>query len=184
MALATTDERRLTQIMYVGMALTAALMLAPIIDLLTTDSVSGHVRATYPHWPERMIRAEDRDAIVAWLAGVGLLGLATWYWSIRSVRRHSRRMRIVVTSGFSLGLIIAMINLTTGGRRLHAGGPAVVRCCCSCPGGRAPSPSSASGGVPPLHGVIAGVGEVGAASGPDHDRLVNGVGGTAGRTPG
>lgn len=114
MALATTDERRLTQIMYVGMALTAALMLAPIIDLLTTDSVSGHVRATYPHWPERMIR-EDRDAIVAWLAGVGLLGLATWYWSIRSVRRHSRRMRIVVTSGFSLGLIIAMINLTTGG---------------------------------------------------------------------
>ncbi len=109
-----TDERRLMRIMYAGMALTAALMLAPIVDLLTADSIASHVRATYPHWPNRMIH-EDRDAIVAWLAGVGLLGLGAWYWSIRSVRRHSRRMRIVVTSAFSLGLIVVLINLTTGG---------------------------------------------------------------------
>lgn len=111
---ATTEERRLVRFMYVGMALTAALMLAPLVDLATADSIAGHVRATYPHWPDRLIH-EDRDAIVAWLAGVGLLGLGAWYWSIRSVRRHSRRARIVVTSAFTLGAIVAVINLTTGG---------------------------------------------------------------------
>jgi hypothetical protein len=111
---ATADERRLMRIMYVGMALTAALMLAPILDLVTVDSIAGHVRATYPHWPDRLIH-EDRNAIVAWLAGVGALGLVAWYWSIRSVRRRSRRMRSVITSAFSLSLIVVLINLATGG---------------------------------------------------------------------
>ncbi|HZC71734.1 MAG TPA: hypothetical protein VE442_13665 [Jatrophihabitans sp.] len=109
-----SDEQRLLRIMYIGMALTAALMVAPLVDLFTADTIYNHVHATYPHWPDRMIH-EDRDAIVGWLAGVGLLGTGAWYWSIRAVRRHSRRMRIVVTSAFSLGLLVALLNLSTGG---------------------------------------------------------------------
>ena len=109
-----TDDRRLVRIMYVGMALTAALMLAPIIDIATADTISGHVRGAYPQWPDHKIH-EDRDAIVAWLALVGVLGLGVWYWAIRSVRRHSKRMRLVVTSAFTMGLIAVLINLSVGG---------------------------------------------------------------------
>lgn len=109
-----TEERRLVRIMYIGMAITAVLMLAPIIDVLTADSISGHVRGAYPHWPVHKVH-EDRDAIVAWLALVGVLGVAAWYWAIRTVRHHSRRMRLVVTSAFTMGLIAVLINLSVGG---------------------------------------------------------------------
>jgi hypothetical protein len=100
--------------MYVGMALTALLMLAPIVDVLTADTISSHVRGAYPHWPDRKVH-EDRDAIAAWLALIGLLGLGVWYWAIRSVRRHSGRLRLVVTTAFSLGVIAVLINLSVGG---------------------------------------------------------------------
>jgi uncharacterized membrane protein YidH (DUF202 family) len=114
MSHASTDDRRLMRLMYLGMALTAVLMLAPIVDVFTADSIASHVRDTYPRWSERMIHT-DRNAIAAWLASIGLLGVGAWYWSIRSVRKHSRRARIVVTSAFSAGLIVVLINLTTGG---------------------------------------------------------------------
>jgi uncharacterized membrane protein YidH (DUF202 family) len=110
----TEVERQLVRIMYVGMALTAVLMLAPIVDVLTADSISVHVRGAYPHWPDHKVH-EDRDAIAAWLALIGLLGLGGWYWAIRSVRRHSGRARLIVTSAFSLGLIVVLINLSVGG---------------------------------------------------------------------
>lgn len=109
-----SDERRLLRTMYVGMALTALLMLAPLVDVLTADSISSHVRDAYPQWPARKVH-QDRDAIVAWLALVGLLGLGAWYWAIRSVRRHSGRMRLVVTTAFAMGLIAVMTNLSVGG---------------------------------------------------------------------
>lgn len=109
-----TDQRRLVRIMYIGMALTAALMLAPIIDMATADSISGHVRGVYPHWSAHKIH-EDRDAIVAWLALAGVLGLGVWYWAIRAVRRHSRHARLVVTSAFTMGVVAVLINLSVGG---------------------------------------------------------------------
>lgn len=109
-----TNERRLVRIMYVGMAVTAVLMLAPIVDMFTADSISTHVRGTYPQWPAHKVH-EDRDAIVAWLALVGVLGLGFWHWAIRAVRRHSGRARLVVTSAFTMGLIAVLINLSVGG---------------------------------------------------------------------
>lgn len=108
------DERRLVRIMYIGMALTGVLMLAPIIDMVTADSISSHVRDAYPHWPNHKVH-EDRDAIVAWLGLVGLLGLGAWYWALRAVRRHSKHMRLVVSSAFTLGVVAVLINLSVGG---------------------------------------------------------------------
>ncbi|HEY7050370.1 MAG TPA: hypothetical protein VH373_24355 [Jatrophihabitantaceae bacterium] len=109
-----TNRRQLARIMYVGLALTAVLMLAPIVDLLTVDSISGHVRDAYPNWPDSKVH-QDRDAIAAWLAAIGLLGIGTWYWAIRSLRRSAGRARIVVTTAFALGLLVVLTNLSVGG---------------------------------------------------------------------
>lgn len=102
------------RIMYVGLALTAALMLAPIVDAATVDTIAGHVRGAYPNWPESLV-AKDRDAIVAWLGAVGLLGVAAWLWAILSARRGRRSARWVSTVMFVLGLTIALVDLSVGG---------------------------------------------------------------------
>lgn len=102
------------RVMYLGMALTAVLMLAPMVDAVTVDSIAGHVRAAYPNWPDRLV-AQDRTAIVAWLGAVGLLGVGAWLWAILSARRGSRSARWVSTVMFTLGLIVSLIDLSVGG---------------------------------------------------------------------
>src|SRR4051795_13436889 len=89
-------QRTARRVMYVGMALTAALMLAPVVDAATVDSIASHVRGAYPHWPARLVAA-DRNAIVGWLGGVGLLGVAAWFWAIMSARPGRRSARWVST---------------------------------------------------------------------------------------
>src|SRR4051795_3984777 len=76
-------QRTARRVMYVGMALTAALMLAPVVDAATVDSIASHVRGAYPHWPARLVAA-DRNAIVGWLGGVGLLGVAGGFLAVMS----------------------------------------------------------------------------------------------------
>ena len=102
------------RVMYLGMALTAVLMLAPIVDAATADSIAGHVRAAYPHWPDELV-AKDRTAIVAWLGAVGLLGVGAWLWAILSARRGRRSARWVSTVMFTLGLVVSLIDLSAGG---------------------------------------------------------------------
>ncbi|HEX6445829.1 MAG TPA: hypothetical protein VF053_12130 [Streptosporangiales bacterium] len=106
--------RSARRVMYVGMALTAALMLAPIVDAATVDSIASHVRGAYPHWPERLV-AEDRNAIAGWLAAVGLLGLGAWLWAIRSARAGRRSARWVGTVMFTLGLVVSLVDASVGG---------------------------------------------------------------------
>lgn len=106
--------RTARRVMYVGLALTAVLMLAPIVDAATFDSIAGHVRGAYPNWPERLVSA-DRNAIVGWLGAVGLLGVGAWLWSILSARRGSRSARWVGTVMFTLGLVITLVDLSVGG---------------------------------------------------------------------
>lgn len=102
------------RIMYVGMALTAVLMVAPLVDMVTVDSIASHVRDAYPNWPDRLV-ALDRNAIVGWLGGVGLLGLGAWLWAILSARRGRRSARWVGTVMFTLGLVVALVDLSVGG---------------------------------------------------------------------
>jgi MFS family permease len=111
-------HRTARRVMYAGMALTAALMLAPIVDAATVDSVAGHVRSAYPNWPDRLVAA-DRNAIVGWLGAVGLLGVAAWFWAILSARPGRRSARWVGTAMFTLGLVISLVDASVGGGPYH-----------------------------------------------------------------
>ena len=106
--------RTARRVMYVGLALTAALMLAPLVDLATADSIASHVRSAYPTWPDRLVTL-DRNAIVIWLGSVGLLGVVAWLLAIRSARRGRRSARWVGTVMFALGLIMALVDVSVGG---------------------------------------------------------------------
>ncbi|GLY70087.1 hypothetical protein [Amycolatopsis taiwanensis] len=107
-------DRRATVFMYVGLALTAIATLAPVLDMVTVDTVTDHVRNAYPNWPDDLVAA-DRNAIVGYLAVVGVLGIAGWLLAIAGVRRHARWARAVSTIMFVLGAIIALTDLTLGG---------------------------------------------------------------------
>lgn len=96
--------------MYAGLALTAAATLVPLIDLVTVDSLTDHVRAAYPYWPADLV-AGDRNAIVIYLSAIGLLGIAGWLWAIWAVAKHKRTARLVTTVMFVLGASIALIDL-------------------------------------------------------------------------
>lgn len=101
--------------MYAGVAVTATATLVPLIDLVTLDSLSTHVRAAYPHWPVSLVNA-DRNAIVIYLSIVGVLGLGGWAWAIRSAVARGHEARRVITILFVLGASVALFGLTfTGG---------------------------------------------------------------------
>lgn len=100
--------------MYAGLALTAAATLVPLIDMVTVDSLTDHVRAAYPYWPAALVTG-DRNAIVIYLCVIGLLGIVGWLWAIRTVAKHKRTARRVTTVGFVLGTGVALFDLTFSG---------------------------------------------------------------------
>lgn len=101
--------------MYAGVSLTAAATLLPLVDLVTVDSLATHVREAYPHWPTTTVNG-DRNAIVVYLTVVGLVGIAGWLWAIRSVLTRKQTARRTTTLMFSLGVTVALFDLTfTGG---------------------------------------------------------------------
>ncbi|MEV0431515.1 hypothetical protein [Micromonospora sp. NPDC050495] len=97
--------------MYAGLALTVAAMLLPFIDMFTVDSLTDHVRETYPDWSADLVSG-DRNAIVIYLCAVGLLGIAGWIWAIRTVAKHKPAARVVTTVLFALGAGVALFDLT------------------------------------------------------------------------
>lgn len=109
----TTPTPAPTRVMYVGLALTVLVTLAPFIDVMTADTISDHVREAYPDWPADNVTA-DRNAIVGYLGVVGALGVAGWLWTIRLVTRRTRRARLAATIMFTLGAITALTNVSYG----------------------------------------------------------------------
>ncbi|MFG1812176.1 hypothetical protein ACGFIF_00305 [Kribbella sp. NPDC049174] len=100
--------------LYAGLALTLIATLAPLIDLVTADSIGDHVRAAYPDWSADLV-AKDRNAITIYLVAVGALGLAGWLWSIVAVTRGKRRARGISTTLFLIGATVQLIGLSIGG---------------------------------------------------------------------
>lgn len=107
-------NRQVTRYMYLGLALTVIAALAPALDMVTVDTVADHVRNAYPGWPDDLVAA-DRNAIVGYLAIVGVLGVGGWVWAIVGVRKQARRARLVCTVMFSLGAIMALTDLSFSG---------------------------------------------------------------------
>jgi hypothetical protein len=100
--------------LFAGLALTVLATIAPLVDLLTADSIGDHVRAAYPGWSADLV-SKDRNAITVYLVAVGVLGLAGWLWSIVAVAHGNRRVRGLSTTLFALGATIQLTTLSIGG---------------------------------------------------------------------
>jgi hypothetical protein len=100
--------------LFAGLVLTVLATIAPLIDLLTADSIGDHVRSAYPDWSADLV-AKDRAAITIYLVAVGVLGLVGWLWSIVAVARGNRRVRGISTTLFVLGATIQLTTLSIGG---------------------------------------------------------------------
>ena len=112
----TTSPTATTRALWLGLALTALVALAPLIDLATADTLSAHVRAAYPGWSQATVRG-DRDAITVYLVAVGALGALMWLWTIRMVSRRSHGSRAFATFAFAAGACLALTHLVLGGGR-------------------------------------------------------------------
>jgi hypothetical protein len=57
--------------------LTVLAAVAPLVDLVSTHSLEGHVRDAYPGWGQGRVN-EDLTAIVVFLVSTGVLGIVCW----------------------------------------------------------------------------------------------------------
>ncbi len=110
----TTENRPVA--LYLGLALTALVALAPLVDAAATGVIADHVRAAYPEWPAADVRLE-RNAIAGWLAVTNALGIPLWLWTIRLVGKGRRRARTVAAWSFAAGACLALLNLGYGGEQ-------------------------------------------------------------------
>lgn len=100
--------------MAAGLILNVIATVAPVVDIATVDTISDHVRAAYPAWGTASVGA-DRNAMVIYLVITGVLGIVTWLYVIRAVKVGKRWARAAATSAFAVGMLLALVNLTTGG---------------------------------------------------------------------
>jgi hypothetical protein len=108
--------RRLLHTLWLGLALTVAIGIVPLIDLATTDSLYTHVQDAYPDWPSNLVRG-DRNAITIALEINAVLGVLTWLCTIWAVAAGKRWARRAITIAFLAGTSLALINQSfTGGQ--------------------------------------------------------------------
>lgn len=100
--------------MTAGLILNVIATVVPVVDIATVDTISDHVRAAYPAWGPASVGA-DRNAMVIYLVITGVLGIVTWLYVIRAVKAGKRLARAAATSAFAAGVLLALLNLTTGG---------------------------------------------------------------------
>lgn len=81
--------------MRLGPTLTIFATLAPLLDIATVDTLSGHVRDAYPDQGPGMVAA-DRNTVVIYLVVTGVLGILGWllpavpFLAPRSMRARAR----------------------------------------------------------------------------------------------
>ncbi|GAB3829276.1 hypothetical protein [Kribbella italica] len=97
-----------------GLVLTVLATAAPLVNLMTVDSIGDHVRSAYPDWSAADV-SKDRTAITAYLVVVGVLGLVGWLTTLAGVSRGKRWTRWVGTTLFAVGATVALIDVSVGG---------------------------------------------------------------------
>jgi hypothetical protein len=107
-----THRHRL--LLWLGLVTTTLLVVLPLIDLATADTIGDHVRDAYPEWSADSVAA-DRAAITGYLAIVGGLGALGWAWALRVLPRRPERARVIVTVMLALGALVALSNVSYGG---------------------------------------------------------------------
>jgi hypothetical protein len=96
------------QAVQIGAGLQVVSIVLPLLDLWAFGSIEGHVRRTYPQWDTSEV-ARDRNAIVAYLVLIGVLGLAGWVSALVAIKRD-RRVRAVVTALFAVGMSLLILD--------------------------------------------------------------------------
>ncbi|MCA5894197.1 hypothetical protein LEP48_12685 [Isoptericola sp. NEAU-Y5] len=107
----TPQERRALVAMSVGLALTVLMTLVPFLDG-GTRLLADHVRTGYPSYGQAQVDA----AVTTYqylLAGVGVLGVAAWFWTMRAVRARRRWSRGAAVGAFALAVVVALTALLT-----------------------------------------------------------------------
>ncbi|WP_332719737.1 hypothetical protein [Pelagibacterium mangrovi] len=110
---AETNRKNLTQALQIGASLQVFCILLPLLDLWIFGGVERHVRAAYPEWTPDQVTT-DRNAIIAYLVGVGFLLQLGWLFSLAAAH-HGRRERAVVTTVFVIAMCWLTFNAGIGG---------------------------------------------------------------------
>jgi hypothetical protein len=122
---ATTDERPVVLTMYVGLVLTVVAAIVPLVDHATGNVLAEHIRAGYPD-----ISQSDLDVAVTtylvYLSVLGLLGAICWISVIWAVKSSKRWARLVATTLFVLGTVIALTDLLIEDTSGDTGLPALL----------------------------------------------------------
>lgn len=111
---APATRSSLRMALYITLALHAIATVVPLLDVALTDSVTDHVRAAYPEWSSAQV-AGDRNAIIAYLAVLGLLNVTGWLWIIRAVSRRTRRATAITIIIALTSASVALLNLDMSG---------------------------------------------------------------------
>lgn len=101
------------QALWVGAALQLVCIVLPLLDFWIFQSVESHVQATYSQWRPAEV-AGDRNAIIAYLVGVGVAGLIAWLAALWFAQR-GRWVRGIVTTLFVVGIAVLILNAGIGG---------------------------------------------------------------------
>lgn len=107
----TSQERGALAAMSVGLVLTVLVTIVPFLDG-ATHLLADHVRAGYPSYDAAQVSAAVRTYQYL-LAGVGVLGVAAWLWTIRAVRRGRRWARGAAAAALALALVVVATALLT-----------------------------------------------------------------------
>jgi hypothetical protein len=97
----------------IGVALQVICIALPLLDLWVFGTVERHVQRAYPEWGPETV-ALDRNAIVIYLAIVGVLGLVAWLGTIWATKRDWR-VRGTVTTLFVAGMGLLVLDAGLGG---------------------------------------------------------------------
>lgn len=111
---ARASDSRWPTAMVSGLVLTVIATLAPVVDMFTVDTISDHVRESYPDWGSALVDA-DRNAMVIYLVITGVLGILCWLFVIRAIIAGKRWARLAAAISLVAGTVGALVNLTLPG---------------------------------------------------------------------
>jgi hypothetical protein len=106
----TRQHQPALRAMYAGLVLTVGATIAPYLDRATSNVLADHIRSGYPAFPQARIDS----AVTAWLGVltvVGVLGIASWVWTIRALTTGKRWARWAATAMFAVGTCVALAGL-------------------------------------------------------------------------
>ncbi len=117
--------RRAVAALYAGLALTVIATAVAFVGQAAADVLSRHIRAGYPDMSQAEV-ASGASTYLTYLAVVGAVGVAAWWWTAWAVRKRKRYARTVATTAFLLGGALALTNLLIKDTSGDTGLPALL----------------------------------------------------------